>query len=378
MNLTPEQQDILDQVVSTESLTSVSAVAGSGKTSLLVAIANALNAENALYLAYNKAIAVESAHKFPDTVTCSTTHSLAYRSTVKPYKLTVGFFSHRDVKVSVTYEDKVAIVDTLRDFCLSPHTSIDDYTLSTAVSPVIAKHVKEYLSQMQSGSISCTHDFYLKMFHILLDNGSLVFDTFDLLMLDEAGDLNPVTLEIFKLLPATRKLMVGDEHQNIYIFNGTINGFEEVGDDCTHMRMTQSFRVSAPIAEQIQTFCRRELDPEMVFKGIPIEDKSIHSSAFISRTNGALISEMIDLNNTKTPYNLIRTAKQIFQLPLILIGLKPQGFVANPQFKFLQEETNTYAASRALKTTYPTLYSYLLKTHSEDITLRSAISLIMF
>lgn len=58
MNLTQEQADIITaiQQEGTDFL-SVNAVSGSGKTSLLVAIAEALDVNNAMYIAYNKAIA---------------------------------------------------------------------------------------------------------------------------------------------------------------------------------------------------------------------------------------------------------------------------------------------------------------------------------
>ena len=58
MNLTQEQSAIVETISDPEvELVSVNAVSGSGKTSLLIAIAGSLKVKNAMYIAYNKAIA---------------------------------------------------------------------------------------------------------------------------------------------------------------------------------------------------------------------------------------------------------------------------------------------------------------------------------
>jgi len=74
-------------------------------------------------------------------------------------------------------------------------------------------------------------------------------------MLDEAGDLNEVTLELFKLLPARIKVAVGDPNQNIYTFNHTINCFERLDGHGTTFKLSKSFRVP----EHIDRTCRKFL-----------------------------------------------------------------------------------------------------------------------
>jgi len=377
MRLSKEQQTILEHVRRTEGLIMVSAVSGSGKTSMLSAIVEDMEPSSGLYISYNKAIADESRSKFPESVQCLTTHSMAYRNTVPVYQLKIGFFSYRNIKDRADYDVKLSVVDTLRDFCLSEFVSVADYCKHHDVSKYVAVLVTKYINLMESGQIDVTHEFYLKYFHILLATNHLEFPTFDLIMLDEAGDLNAVTLEIFKLLPATRKIMVGDPFQNIYSFNGTINGFEAMKHEATAMPMTQSFRVADHIALRIESFCQSHLDPDMKFRGVQYDDQSIESSAFISRTNSALISEMIDLNKAGTPYNLIRPAKQIFQLPLILLSLKPRGFISNPQYKHLQDDVNDYYSDRSIADSGRSLLSYLLQCHPDDVNLKSAVNLIL-
>ena len=180
------------------------------------------------------------------------------------------------------------------------------------------------------------------------------------------GDVNSVTLEIFKLLPATRKVMVGDIFQNIFNFNKTINGFAALKHQGTMLPMTQSFRVSDKIASKIEKFCQKYLDPNMHFKGVPIEDKTINSRLFIARTNASLINKMMELNRLRIPYGLVRKAKQIFNLHLTLISLKRGGFVAAPELKYLQDDVDNFYKDKELQLEYKTHLNYIKEVHNYD------------
>lgn len=367
-----------DHVRTTNGLTMVKAVAGAGKTSLLVNIAKELNAENGLYMAYNKAIATEASSKFPKGIKCCTTHSLAYSQTVKVFGLSIGFFTYRDISESLPYESKCELVELVREYCLSEYETFSDFVFSIDAARHYIAIGTKYLNLMQSGVISCTHDFYLKYFHLLLLHNQINYDVFDVIMLDEAGDLNPVTLAIFNLLPAKKKIMVGDPYQNIYSFNFTINCFAVMADKGTLLPMTQSFRVSASIATRIQAFCRAYLDPKMDFKGIADDPhRKIVTRAFISRTNSSLVAQMVKLNASGTPYGLTRTAKQIFQFPLVLCGLKRGGFIPQPEYKYLQEDVDAFYAEPSIRIHYTNPLSYIKSQHPGDSGLQSAIGLVL-
>lgn len=235
----------------------------------------------------------------------------------------------------------------------------------------------KYLGLMQSGKIACTHDFYLKYFHILLANGNIGFPEWDIIGLDECGDLTSVTLEIFKLLPAKKKLMVGDKFQNIYTFNHTINCFSVMEGKGTTLPMTQSFRVSNHIAKPIEQFCKKYLDPTMEFKGIDIADRTVKTNAYISRTNASLVGKMFELNSLGIPYGLARTAKQIFQLPLLLTGLKHRGFIPNPEYKHLQSDIDDWHESVTLRKIYKSPLSYIKAAHTDDVALQVSTTLVL-
>ena len=356
----------------------ISAVAGSGKTTLLTELAVAINSTNGLYQAYNKAIATDAKKRFPKTIHCSTTHSLAYKPTVVDKKLRLGRFSYRQLTERLHDDEKVEFIDAFKQFCLSSFLSFSDFVDEHSYPSSYTAMGNKYLSQMEAGTIECTHDFYLKLFHTLLAHGEIEYDPFDLIMLDEAGDLNEVTLEIFKLLPSPKKVMVGDPYQNIYTFNHTINCFEVMKDQGHLMPMSQSFRVADHIAERIERFCQLYLNPDMRFIGVPLRDTTIESRAYIARTNAYLISKMMELNEQSIPYGLTRKADQIFDLPLLVCGFKYQGFIKSPEYKHLQSDIDYYVEnSHDLKSDHPSLNSYLLNIHSDDISLTNAIKLVL-
>lgn len=379
MNFTPQQQDIIDYMENNEGLVKVNAVAGAGKTTLLIGIAEALDPTSGLYLAYNKSIATESQRKFPKSIDCRTTHSMAYQATVKPYKLYLGHFNYKSITENLSYPNKVLLIEYIREFCLSEYTSFTKFAEDLGdVSDYMIKLANSYLERMSTGEIQCTHDFYLKYFHILLANGTITYEEpYDLIMLDESGDLNPVTLEIFKALPAKRKVMVGDQHQNIYTFNHTINCFKEMEGEGAMFPMTQSFRVSDKVARKIEKFCKTFIDPDMEFKGVKIDDPEIHDRAFIARTNGALISKMMELNNLGIKYSLARPASFIFRLPLLLCNLKKGGFVPDPEYNHLQEDVEEYFDDPDIRDEYTSPLSYIKNKYEDDIPLQSAANVII-
>ena len=376
MNLTTEQQTILDHITTTDGLTLISSIAGSGKTTMLTAIAKAIPHTSGLYLAYNKSIATESLGKFPANTDCRTTHSLAYQATVKPFKLKIGNFNYRSITEKIRYEEKLLVLHHFRAFCLSSYLSFDDYAKTENVSTKLQPIAKKYLKAMETGAIECSFDFYLKLYHILLANGSVTYDDFDFVMLDEAGDLNEVTLEIFKLLPSKKKIAVGDPFQNIYAFNHTINCFELLKDDGKLFHMSQSFRVSDTIAPSIEKFCNNFLQEGFVFKGTNVDITDIQSRGYITRTNGALIAKMIDLNELGLPYGLVQPAEKIFKLPLMLCSLKYQGFITDSNYKHLQADIDDWYEDALLRNEYKTVLSYLQSLHDEDMQLSQAIKLI--
>jgi F-box protein 18 (helicase) len=378
MNLTEEQQNVVNYIenITEPELVLIDSVAGSGKTTLLTAIAKEAPLPNSLYLAYNKAIATSSKKKFPSYVDCRTTHSLAYGKVVHPKDLNVGFFGPKMIKEKMPFSNKVMLAEDIREFCLSSYLTYEEY--AEANNRVNTAMAKRYLGLMGSGAIECTHDFYLKEFHKDLASGSIKLKPYGVVMLDEAGDLNEVTLEIFKLLPASIKIAVGDPYQNIYSFNYTINCFDRLKDQGTTFKLSKSFRVPTHIASAVQNFCQSYLNPDMEFEGIESDKTDIKTRGYISRTNAGLINKIIELNDDNTPYGLVRKANIIFNTPLMVSSLKYQGKVTDTAYLHLQEDVNDWFENKdGIKTINPNMLSYLRKKYDEDIQLVQAINLVI-
>jgi len=374
--LTIEQEDIISYASTApiESLLKISAVAGASKTYTLLKISEALPHTAQLYLAYNKSIADESKSKFPSYVQCKTTHSLAYLPTVTHglslegdtgKKREVASFTYRDISEKIDYDDKVLVVQNLEAFCLSKYTTLQQYLEEE--EPSHHTLIDKYFTAMLDKKMPCTHAFYLKLYHMLLDLGCIHYDTpFDVIMLDEAGDINAVTLEIFLLLPANLKIMVGDPLQNIYSFNHTINGFKALKDIGVTKTLSQSFRCSTAIASSIEDFIHRHLDDTIVFKGTEHTDQIIRSEAIISRTNSGLIEYMITLTAQHTPFNLTRQAKEIFSNMLTLMNLKKDCKIFDNSMKYIQKDVDHYFSSKTLPSKYKSCLAYILNLHGDE------------
>jgi F-box protein 18 (helicase) len=376
-SLTSEQQAVCDYAVTADegSLILIDSIAGSGKTTLLVKLAEVVKPSSGCYLAYNKSVATSSKDKFPSYIDCRTTHSLAYRATVPTMGLKVGFFNPRQIKERLPSADKNVLVEDIREFCLSSYLTYKEFAEDT--SRTNAALANKYLNLMSEGKIDCTHDFYLKAYHMMLANGDIQQAPYDLLMLDEAGDLNQVTMEIFRLLPAKLKVAVGDPHQNIYMFNHTINCFDKLSSEGTTFKLSKSFRVPVRIAEPVEKFCQDYLDPDMVFEGVESTKTEIVTRGYIARTNGGLVNKMVELNNDRVPYGLVRKAQEIFKLPLMVAGMKYQGKIYDVAYKHLQDDIDDwYENVDGLKSTYKTAGLYLKKKYSEDMSLGQAINLV--
>ena len=342
--------------------------------------------QKVLYLAYNKAIATEAATKFPRYVDCKTTHSLAYYPIMRvglsedgtmDAKRTIGFFNYRNITEDILYEEKVEIVKALEAFYLSNFISLDEFLNTLDLSKSINKTVKKYYSKMITGVVDCTHSFYLKYYHICLAEGVIHYDDYECIMLDEAGDINPVTLEIFKLLPSKIKIMVGDKFQNIYSFNHTINGFKELEDEGQTFTLSQSFRCSPAIAARIELFCRNHLDINFSFVGTTPIDSSIRTTGIISRTNSGIIGTIIKMMKSGTKFSTTRGYAEIFSTVLTIINLNKNKPTRTPALKYLNEDLKTYQKSKLLMRKYTNIIKYLDELYSDyDTDIKIAISTI--
>lgn len=378
MPRTKQQQAAID-IIKTEPLVKIKAIAGSGKTYTLTELAKELNPTKGLYLAYNKAIATEAQEKFKDTnIECTTIHAMAYQTVVKGSKIKVGKFGIRNVVEfgnPITYKAKKVLVDSLEDFLLSEFLDPVEYLNNTFAS-IDKDSFMEHLDLFANGGLQCNHSFYLKLFHIYLANGDIELPQLDLLLLDECGDVTALTLDIFKRLNSTTKVAVGDPFQNIYSFNKTINAFTELKEG-VEVNLTESFRVSTEIAQRIEGFVTKNLDKTFEFKGhIYPETYTPTSKAYISRYNSGLLEEMFRLYEEEISFNTTRKIESILELPLVLANLGNGQPVKGYQFKHLETVRQDWLRSKELQTRYPTVTNYAAYRFKKDEEISQALRVV--
>lgn len=371
---TEEQTQIINTVVdSDEPLYKISSVAGSGKTHTLIGIANALKPTKGLYIAFNKSVADEAKLSFPSSIECKTIHALAYQYVIKGTKQTIEELSIDSIKTKHAPYTKRQIIDAMNTFFNSSELSLS--FIDTLLKKDLAAIAKKHIVDMVEYKRPATFGFIMKYFYLQLQSGSLDIN-YDLVMVDEAGDLSEVTIEIFKLLKAPKKIMVGDPHQNIYAFMNTVNGFEVLKNVGIQMELSQSFRVRDDIARRIEGFCQRYMDKDMHFKGVPIEQTKIKNRIYLSRTNSQLIARMIQLHEDKIQYSTLRDPKEIFALPLALITISTGKPIYKQEYKYLERDYEKFMSNEDLRRIYQKFHAYLREIHGDDPNIISALRLL--
>jgi hypothetical protein len=261
--LTEEQQAI---VYSGQGNMKVNAFAGSGKTFTLMQYALNKPEQNKMYVCFNKSIQIEAERQLAEygvrKAIAKTMHSLAYGSVIigeqfpKPVsRISVydivkqhGLPYGKDGFILAIYALKV-----FESFCCSDCQSLDEFDYSENIDTksallffensksTILGIANSLWSNMVNKKIRPTHSFYLKYYQLSKPNLSC-----DIILLDEAQDVNPVILDIILSQNCTR-VIVGDTHQQIYAWRGAINSLEKLDYDT--FWLSSSFRFGQRIAD---------------------------------------------------------------------------------------------------------------------------------
>ena len=332
MKLTNEQKSILDEVKKGTKVIKINAFAGTGKTTTLVEIAKANRDKKILYLAFNKAIQQEGLKKFPKNVDVKTTHSLAYRYIIAKSKVKTELKANYRVyeisdMLNIPYQDALTVSNYFEFYLNSAIFSIKDLKLSND----IIKNIITLWDLMEKREIPVTHSFYLKMFEKMLLRENIKIN-YDIVLLDEAQDTNDVTLSIFRNIKAKQKVLVGDRHQQIYSFRGSINAMNKIeGKD---LYLTNSFRFNQNIADKANKILNLFKGETHTLKGLG-ESKSENTKAIITRTNSKLIKIIDDLLSQNINFKTIRDPYEIFGLSLNILNLLKNNEIDN-RFAFLK------------------------------------------
>ena len=369
MNLTEEQLNIINEVKSGTPFIKVVAFAGTGKTTLLYEIAKQTRGIK-LYLAFNKAIQIEATNKFKNTKTIvKTTHSLAYNYVINRYGLNLRK-NYSTMEIVQIYNVDYATANTAKiifeNFCNSASSGLNADT----PEKILAKKIFE---DMQNKKIDVTHSFYLKQFQLDILAQNVIIPEYDMLLLDEAQDTNDVTLSIFYNIPAKQKIIVGDRHQQIYSFRGSINAINKIQAKIFYL--THSFRFNEKIAFKATNFLQIFKNEKKSLKGLGNHTK-IQTKAIISRTNAELILQMKYLIEDEKKFKTIRNPKDIFSLALNLRNLSNEEEVEK-EYKFLNSFKQEYQfLSKSQKSSFDfDIFKFIEDKIEDDIELLSALKI---
>lgn len=278
-------------------LLAVNAFAGTGKTSTLIDYARARPGRRMLYLAFNRSVANEAKERFPDHVACRTTHSLAYAVKGKLYEGKLGNAQPFEVAQHCRCNPRRArvILDTLSAWLCSTdaaigHQHVDRESLSEDDDPrQIVEQTQVVWEEMQlkDSPMKMPHDGYLKLW--AMERPRL---RYDFILLDEAQDTNPLTLDLVMAQRHATIVLVGDRHQGIYGFRKAMNAMEHVQAEA-RIALTQSFRFGQGIADVATAVLQhfKEETQEVRGRGDIAVTWSVDTSkhyAVLGRTNAGL------------------------------------------------------------------------------------------
>lgn len=361
MNPTQEQIMALETVSNGKNL-KLNAFAGSGKTSTLVMMAEALNPKRGLYLAFNKGIAAEAQRKMPRNVTARTFHSMAYgampswmrlrfntkamhindfckRFQLSPisYKAKVESYYKSDSNskasiISVNETKKISSYKVKRLIDLSLNAfmaSTNDHPKSSHtyeaimgdmpelkkeneevferlvlfITPIVQYLWADYSSPEGQLSIGNSHGVYFKYWAVT--NPTI---NYDFILFDEAQDADPLMLQILSKQDC-QIIYVGDRHQQIYGWRGAVNALEKI--DAQALYLTKSFRFGQRLADQCKPILRALNEtqhfvgtdaPTVISKEVIKDIKEYAKyNACLCRTNAEVVLTVLELAESKIP-----------------------------------------------------------------------------
>jgi hypothetical protein len=318
---TREQADVIDAFRSGGD-TVIQAGAGTGKTLTLEMLAIG-ERRRGMYLAFNKAIAQEARRRFPPSVRCHTSHSLAFRAVGYAYMhrmqvprmpswqvaAILGIDRTKAVKIgdrAVTGRTLAYIaMRTVREFCYSASEQIcvDHVPRQRGIGqdhhPELAALVLPYaelawadVRRPEGGRLKVEHDHYLKMWQL---RGPWLPGEF--ILLDEAQDTNPaVEAVVLAQRDHAQLVLAGDSAQQIYAWRGARDVM--AGFDGRQLPLTQSFRFGGALAAEANRWLRLAQAP-IRLRGHPgiatTIGRTTDSDAILCQTNAGAMDEVMRL-----------------------------------------------------------------------------------
>lgn len=241
-DLSQYQKDFLETIVGTNKNISVSATAGSSKTtSCLLALKVIPRFRKTIFLSFSNTIVNELKARVPSHVKASTLHSLGmnYLSTyypgikVNPTKYVQLALEQFGVKNKQTFK-KAFNIQEISDYVRMTLTELDVDKIAEMCDRFDVDYTEETIEMtiklIRSDDYPRSIDF-ADMIFLPAIKEDIIQDQFHYVILDEAQDCNNAQILFCKniLKPEGRLISVGDPNQAIYGFSGSdINSFESI------------------------------------------------------------------------------------------------------------------------------------------------------
>ena len=362
MKLTEEQNAVIEAVKKYDRI-KILALAGTGKTTTLKAVAEHFKDKRVLFLAFNSSVKAECEKKFPENVEVYTVHGYAFKYYKSIFKtnqisntsLNLNFIEHHlhlfDLKSSFgqnfieaiknkksislqkknslyklithlrsIYENYLHSDEEDLETFVKTHEAFKD-ALQTASSFHIThlnpeKELSEFLESLfilqVRNIIPISHDVYVKWFANCLPD--VYKDKYDIVLLDEAQDSNMVTEQILERLPIKKKIIVGDSHQKIYGFRKAIAVIDLWQADAT-LTLTTTFRCPEHVCEYANRILEWKNSNIFLKSFKDKQEEPVETVAYLSRTNSALIDIMLNLNKANQDYRTVKPLEELFRVP---------------------------------------------------------------
>ena len=335
---TGEQQAILD-AAGMGGAVSITAAAGTGKTSTLRLIAEARPNTRMLYVAYNRAIADEAAGTFANNVTCKTAHALAYRQFGAPMRrrlngprmtgaqnaAALGITSPFGLDAERVFRPAAVAswaLGMVMRFCRTadPAITTRHFRAPEGLTPAEEKQIARYLLPLATkawadltggdrGRLKPTHDIYLKQWQLSQPR----LTGWDVILYDEAQDADPCISAVVERQGHAQLIAVGDSAQAIYGWRGAGDFLARMSAE-HHLRLTQSWRFGQAVAEEANVWLG-VVGTDMRVVGNPARDSRLDTltdaDAVLCRSNAGTIDQLLAAHAAGTRVHLVGDGKDM-------------------------------------------------------------------
>lgn len=321
MQLSEQQQAVVQHCLKGSGNLAVEAVAGSGKTSTVKSTIVKLGpAWRILYLVFNKKNQVEAAEKLPDYCEVKTFnafgHGLCYKigfkgridkdKVIKLFKFEVNDLKKADRKERkriFKWAPKVSqLIGLFRGYALMNYPdAVRELDAITVKHDIELPDDQQFFDELKLTWDACLaskkRDFNDQLFLPVLHDAD--FGEYDFVFIDEAQDSNPIKIEFVKRIKATMKIVVGDRNQAIYGFAGAdLDAFDTLKEvlDSIELPLTYCFRCAKAIVEEAKKIVPHiEAAPDAIEGSVT---EGTHEDAepgdfVICRTTAPLVAECL-------------------------------------------------------------------------------------